>query len=192
MRREVVDLLTALHVKSLLYFLIQQILYICILKGLSWSNKREGRRHTELLLDWVIHNASWLSLWPLSHCKTPYRIFSNHYPILLSFGLFVRKIARPFRFSNCWVEHSDFDKEVWSSWYEPIGYVSNPMQSMMIKLQRLKRMLKQWNWQVFGNVDQNVLMAEEELEVIQTLGVSDERCTREQAATSKFSHTLHV
>lgn len=35
----------------------------------TWSNGRECRRHTEVRLDRVIHNAAWIMIWSLSYCK---------------------------------------------------------------------------------------------------------------------------
>lgn len=162
----------------------------------TWSNGRKGRRHTEVRLDRLLHNSAWVNLWPLSHCKTLYRVSSDHYPIILSFDVFVRSFVRPFKFSNCWIDHPKFEREVQLCWEEPMGYVDNPMQVMMLKLQRLKKRLKQWNWNVFGDVNVKVKVAQEELEQvqkqIQILGENESRSEMEQNAVSKFSKALEV
>lgn len=61
--------------------------------------------------------------------------------------------ARPkqFRFQRMWNTHTDFKKVVKNSWEQECqgtGLSALPI----IKLKRLKKVLKYWNWTTFGNI----------------------------------------
>lgn len=120
----------------------------------------------------------------------------DHYPLFLTFDVFVRYNSRPFRFLNCWCDHPNFYEEVRLSWEEPLHYITNPTQCMMVKLQRLKKRLTVWNWQVFGNMDTNVMNAQANVVAIQKQmqqhGYSDKRNARELNAITRFSQALYV
>lgn len=108
----------------------------------TWSNGRESTRHTEVRLDKVIHNVAWINIWLISSCKTLNKNCSYHHPLLLEFGVYVKRFYRPFRFSNAWVVHPDFLNVVQESWKDEVSNISNHIQKLMVKLKRLKLKLK--------------------------------------------------
>ncbi|XP_026451823.1 uncharacterized protein LOC113352188 [Papaver somniferum] len=67
----------------------------------------------------------------------------------------------PFRFQKMWFSHPSFMQVVFNSWNEEL--VGNPIFIFMNKLKRLKKILKIWNWEVFGDVKVNLSMAEDKV-----------------------------
>ncbi|MCH80766.1 putative ribonuclease H protein, partial [Trifolium medium] len=64
----------------------------------------------------------------------------------------------PFRFFKVWnADCARVVKDVWSK-----AVVGNPMLQLQLKLKRLKTALKTWNKTVFGNIDTNVKLANDE------------------------------
>ncbi|KAL0412317.1 UNVERIFIED_CONTAM: hypothetical protein Slati_3821400 [Sesamum latifolium] len=83
----------------------------------------------------------------------------NHCPLLLSVATETKKGPAPFRFQNMWTKHHAFKQCVLTSWQFPIN--GKGMFKLQQKLYRLKAALKNWNWEVFGNIFQNIKEAEQ-------------------------------
>lgn len=70
------------------------------------------------------------------------------------------------------------------------------MLTMMVKLKRLKLVLKNWNWSVFGDMNRNVVAAQRVLESIQENiqqnGVTDDLLCLKAEAQSQVSYALRV
>ncbi|KAK2658818.1 hypothetical protein Ddye_005351 [Dipteronia dyeriana] len=82
---------------------------------------------------------------------------------------------RPFRFHSKWLAHFDFidiARRVWSS-----PSTGSPPQVVISKLRCLKKTLKPWNWEVFGDLNSNISTKSAELQFIQleisVVGFSD-------------------
>ncbi|KAL7219181.1 hypothetical protein ACSBR2_012288 [Camellia fascicularis] len=69
---------------------------------------------------------------------------------------------KPFRFINAWCLHPKFKEEVKNCWDESqvSGWAS---YRLLKKLGNLRAHLKRWNSEVFGNIDEQLKKAEEEL-----------------------------
>ncbi|GER29302.1 DNAse I-like superfamily protein [Striga asiatica] len=57
-----------------------------------------------------------------------------------------------------WVRHHSFHDTVRDSWLQPTGLFG--MRNLEEKLDRLRRRLRQWNWDVFGNLHQRFAAAQ--------------------------------
>ena len=122
----------------------------------------------ECKLDRVLCNSKWLDFWEQSDCYTLPRHFSDHNPLVLQFIDNAHRGPRPFRFMKMWTEHEDFKNFVEEKWksYNPLGC---NMFILTAKLRSLKKDLKIWNRNVFGNIHERVDKAKKELENIQLL-----------------------
>ncbi|XP_020597627.1 uncharacterized protein LOC110037340, partial [Phalaenopsis equestris] len=83
---------------------------------------------------------------------------SDHRPILCSIQNTTRPTHTPFRFQNIWTLHPDFIKEVENNWNSNLNV--DPCIRLWLKQKNLASHLKIWNWERFGNVN-------EQLEAIQ-------------------------
>ena len=82
------------------------------------------------------------------------RLLSNHFPIVLEGGSFQRG-RRPFRFENMWLKDEGFVERV-RSWWESYNVLRAPNFFLANKLKLLKNDLKNWDVEVFGNVEDRV------------------------------------
>ncbi|KAF9600286.1 hypothetical protein IFM89_005872 [Coptis chinensis] len=68
------------------------------------------------------------------------------------------------RFKQSWVQHENLREVVERSWREPLH--DAPMRIVVKKLKRLKLVLKEWSWRVYGNTQIHLKTLEDELENI--------------------------
>lgn len=96
---------------------------------------------------WLQHFNN-LSQWA---CK---RSVSDHCPLILKEGDYDWG-PKPFRVLDCWHDHPDFAPFVRAKWssYQIFGKAAYVLKE---KLKMLKSDLKDWNKQVFGNLDSNI------------------------------------
>eukprot|EP00253_Pinus_taeda_P013241 PITA_13241 len=118
----------------------------------TWTNKREGDLQIASRLDrfLISDNAPHLggdiisSILPISG--------SDHWPIELQWQRPGNTTKRPFRFEYFWLTHPNFKDFVRQSWlnYQPSG--TSKMARFQKKLQLLKKDIKHWNLNTFGNI----------------------------------------
>ncbi|KAL0283420.1 UNVERIFIED_CONTAM: hypothetical protein Sradi_7230400 [Sesamum radiatum] len=120
----------------------------------TWSRSRLWQR-----LDRFLFSHTWTHAFPLSRVQHLTRNVSDHCPLLLSVAAETKKGPAPFRFQNMWTKHHAFKQCVLTSWQFPIN--GKGMFKLQQKLYRLKAALKNWNWEVFGNIFQNIKEAEQ-------------------------------
>ncbi|KAF1898718.1 hypothetical protein Lal_00028243 [Lupinus albus] len=88
------------------------------------------------------------------------RSISDHCPVVL-FDKDQDWGPRPFRVINAWFDDKDFAtfvKDNWEALSHPSGWRMGIRKS---KLQKLNMLLKKWNKEHFGNIDQNIAIAEQ-------------------------------
>ncbi|XP_028064362.1 uncharacterized protein LOC114267521 [Camellia sinensis] len=135
----------------------------------TWSNS--SVRGSWSRIDRILLSSEWLEKFNFTLWGLP-RGLSDHCPLLLmedsrDWG------PRPFRFVNAWILHPQFLSVIKFSWVEPeiSGWAGFVIQE---KLKNLRRVLKSWNHEVFGNVAHLVKAAESELHNLDLLAESRE------------------
>lgn len=88
------------------------------------------------------------------------RVASDHAPLFGCNYTIPKQRNAPFMFNSFWLSNDTFLGTISKSWSQPVAAL--PMLSVMRKLQRLKKVLKGWNVEVYGNVDVKVQRLEEE------------------------------
>ena len=78
------------------------------------------------------------------------RLCSDHFPILLECG-FIQNGRSPFQFENMWLKSEEFLLKV-KGWWESYTFQGSPSFVVASKLKALKRDLKIWNEEEFGNI----------------------------------------
>ncbi|XP_026396753.1 uncharacterized protein LOC113291433 [Papaver somniferum] len=127
----------------------------------SWSNGRCGKKRILCNLDRALFNVQWLNTYNGWKYQVSLRGISDHSYLLGSDTEIPKPKNSPFKFQKMWISHPDFLKLVTESWKELL--VGNPIFVFINKLKRLKIILKQWNWEIFGDVFIKLKQAEEKL-----------------------------
>ncbi|XP_026416967.1 uncharacterized protein LOC113312428 [Papaver somniferum] len=117
----------------------------------------------ESYVTWIEHffNSKWLDTFSGWHYHVVARGISDHGPLIGSDTVIGRALNTPFRFQQMWLTHPSFLQVVIDSWNEDI--IGNPIFIFMNKLKRLKNILKTWNWEIFGNVQENLKKVEDKV-----------------------------
>ncbi|GMQ08395.1 hypothetical protein CsSME_00052136 [Camellia sinensis var. sinensis] len=79
------------------------------------------------------------------------RLVSDHCPVMCESCPF-RWGPTPFRFENMWLEHPSF-KEAFEEWWNTATYQGWEGYKFMRKLKVIKENVKQWNREIFGNLE---------------------------------------
>ncbi|XP_026450615.1 uncharacterized protein LOC113350699 [Papaver somniferum] len=124
----------------------------------SWSNCQHGSKRILCNLDRTFFNLGWLQMYGYWGYKVGIRVVSHHSPLLGGCANVPKPKNVPLRFQKMWLEHPGFMKIVEDSWAEPIQ--GDPTYVFMQKLKRLKVILKEWNWKIFGNIQVKIQEAE--------------------------------
>ncbi|KAF9596825.1 hypothetical protein IFM89_013873 [Coptis chinensis] len=130
----------------------------------SWCNKRIGERRMLQKIDRMLVNQQWMEAAAGWKSKILKRKFSDHSPVVGWLTSIPKPTNIPFRFKRIWINHEGLKEVVKQSWEEPLEDV--PIRKVMKKLKRLKLALKQWSWEVFGNLKIRREQAEAELEQV--------------------------
>ncbi|XP_042007785.1 uncharacterized protein LOC121756308 [Salvia splendens] len=106
-------------------------------------------------LDRIPVNERWAQSLETTRVTNLPRIASDHGPVLVRCKVTSNNIGgRPFRFQNMWIRHEGFEDLVRGDWIQPTE--SEGLLNFQIKLARLKRILKVWNKETFGNIHNNL------------------------------------
>ncbi|XP_028083312.1 uncharacterized protein LOC114284578 [Camellia sinensis] len=124
----------------------------------TWCNAVEGERWSRI--DRFLLDSRWLEIFSFKQWGLP-RTVSDHCPILLKederdWG------PKPFKLLNPWLAHPSFMpavKQIWEN-NQVSGWAGF---RLMRKLRDLRSHLRIWNKEVFGNIDDLLKSAEEEL-----------------------------
>ncbi|XP_028063060.1 uncharacterized protein LOC114266375 [Camellia sinensis] len=138
-----------------------EIRLMCERKGCSRRDR--GRKDFNEFIDKIdrfLLDPRWLEKFSLKQWGLS-RTISDHCPILLKederdWGL------KPFKFLNPWLSHPTFLTEVKQIW-ENIQVSGSAGYRLMRNLKELKSHQRVWNKEVFGNIDNLLKSAEEEL-----------------------------
>ncbi|KAL6202102.1 hypothetical protein ACLB2K_025813 [Fragaria x ananassa] len=121
----------------------------------TWVRRRGFRGNVELRLDRSLANLNWMEEWDQFDCCTLPRTCSDHNPLLMSFSKFTGPRFSLFRFRKMWLEHKDFMSFVKGCWSSTTSF-GCPYSVLQCKLRTLRKSLRTWNWEVFGDVHRRV------------------------------------
>ncbi|XP_042012179.1 uncharacterized protein LOC121760604 [Salvia splendens] len=94
------------------------------------------------------------------------RVASDHGPVLLRCKMAGTNYGgSPFRFQNMWIRHQGFLDLVREDWGMPT--YAERLLNLQIKIARVKKTLKKWNKEIFGNIHSNLRGMEEKIAVAQ-------------------------
>ncbi|XP_026435535.1 uncharacterized protein LOC113333241 [Papaver somniferum] len=127
----------------------------------SWCNNRSGKKRIVCNLDRDFYNAQWLNSYPSWGYKVGTRGTSDHSPLFGTNATIPKPANVPFGSLKVWMSHEDFKKVIEEAWRTEVR--GNPGFIFLTKLKHIKVILKKWNWVVFGDVNQKLKKADEEV-----------------------------
>ncbi|KAK1311791.1 hypothetical protein QJS10_CPA07g00480 [Acorus calamus] len=119
---------------------------------LSWSNSQ-----TDLIscrLDRVLGNQMFISSFPHSFVEYLQPGISDHSPMKVTFDPPFPTGPKPFKYFEAWEEHPSFSATVQSAWN--LNVSGNPLYCFIAKLSNLKRILKIWNRDIYGPIQNSL------------------------------------
>ncbi|XP_057808979.1 uncharacterized protein LOC131023456 [Salvia miltiorrhiza] len=159
----------------------------------TWSGRRFMPSHVESLLDKVFFSDLFAAGWHSVFTQVLPRVTSDHSPIILNCQLAPIVTRQFFRFFDIWTLHPNFMALVKESWSRDID-TSCPIYRVMAKLKRLKKDLRVWNKNTFGNVDKLIMEKQQELLEIQDCiaveGYTEELFEKEVTAQANINMAL--
>ncbi|XP_042035133.1 uncharacterized protein LOC121781462 [Salvia splendens] len=119
-------------------------------------------------LDRVLVSEGWARAFEATRVTNLPRVASDHGPVLVRCKMLNTTIGgKAFRFQNMWIRHGGFMAVVQNAWEESTG--ASGLLNIQIKHARVKRALKAWNKEVFGNIHANLKEKEEGIAVAQSI-----------------------
>ena len=109
-------------------------------------------------LDKFLVSEEWDCLFGGTRQSILLRPTSDHFPILLEGGRSLSKRPSPFRFKNMWIKEDKF-KDLIKVWWQSLEFRGKSSYVLMEKLKAIKNLLKTWNKEVFGRVEENKKLA---------------------------------
>ncbi|XP_042019069.1 uncharacterized protein LOC121766903 [Salvia splendens] len=117
-------------------------------------------------LDRVLVNEPWTRLFEAIRVTKLPRFASDHGPVLVRCKMKTTpEGGKAFRFQNIWTRHEEFRNLVHEDWEAPTE--AEGLINLQIKLSRIKKTLKRWNKEIFGNIHANLRASEESIATAQ-------------------------
>ncbi|XP_058106324.1 uncharacterized protein LOC131249536 [Magnolia sinica] len=123
----------------------------------TWSNNQVGSPRVWARLDRVLCNGSWINSFPHFQVKHLPHVNSDHCPLLLAFPPMMQYFLKSFRFQRMWILHQEYPNVIRQAWKDDLS--DQPMINLMLKIQKVKNHLKEWNKSVFSNIFQQLKSA---------------------------------
>ncbi|XP_062028777.1 uncharacterized protein LOC133744735 [Rosa rugosa] len=156
----------------------------------TWSNGR-----TDVRLDRAFGNSDWFEAWAAFECRALTKASSDHHPIMVTCSRLTFIPHAPFRFQGMWLQHPGFLAMVRDFWTS-LAIYGCPMYILATKLRALKAMLKAWNINSFGDINQRVKASRAALDSVQQeisdLGPTEDRIRCEEMATLSYQTDLSM
>lgn len=117
----------------------------------TWSNNQDGAACIWERLDRVLLNSYALRNLPTVRVEHLHRVIhSDHCPILMHLK---QPLPRKgfFRYQKCWEKHHTFKDFINQSWEGKMH--DEPLTNFGLKIKHLRSLLKDWNWNIFGNLN---------------------------------------
>ena len=131
------------------------------------SNKRPAKANVKERLDQALANTDWRVLFPNAKVKHFPIIKSDHAPILLLTQGDLNSYPKPFRFEAVWIRDTISNKVISMAWNQPL--LGSPTFKFSTKLKEVKKKLKEWNKETFGNIQHQLTQIKAQLSALQNL-----------------------
>ncbi|KAG2668051.1 hypothetical protein I3760_15G142400 [Carya illinoinensis] len=115
---------------------------------------------------WTLLNLAFSQRFPNGCMEYLKRKTSDHCPMLIKLAVESQRYGpTPFRFQSMWCTHENFLQCVEGVWREPVPRTG--LVCLAAKLKKLKPVLRKWNQEIFGRVDQSIKELEAKVELLE-------------------------
>jgi len=97
---------------------------------------------------------------------------SNHWPVQLEANFKTTSKNIPFRFEKFWIEHPTFKENINQWWRKELAKQGTRMFKLYKKLKYIKYKLKEWNNEVFRNINQEKKSIKDRIRKLQELCIA--------------------
>jgi exonuclease III len=166
----------------------------------TWNNKRLAHHQIATRLDRFLVSESIILQGLALDCSILPWGGSDHWSVQLEANFQTTPKNRPFRFEKFWIDHPTFKENINQWWQEELPDHGTRMFKLYKKLKYIKQKLKEWNKEVFGNINQGKKSIEDRMRKLQELcieeGYTEDRkkeeiqMTQEWEARCKQEETL--
>lgn len=174
---------------DLMDFINKEDLMDMDLQGIDfmWSNKRVGYECIQAFLDRFL-----ISLDQTNGCvfslSVIQKIASNHFPLQFKDEPFQARNNFPFRFEKMWMQHPNFNSLL-KKWWN-IKIEGSTLFCVANKLKNVKKRVRDWNKNYFGDIFERKSNLKVELQIIQdniqSDGYSEELVKEENEKLEKY------
>ena len=142
-------------------------------------NKREDEDFVMERLDRAFGSVEWVNKYPLYSLRNLPIIKYDHGPIILDLEFQIPFRRRPFRFELMWLTHAGCKEMVHHAWeLHSTGSRANQLRNKLINV---KKKALEWNMNVFGKVEVEIKMKQNQLQHLQDSIVTNDEVRRERA-----------
>jgi exonuclease III len=120
----------------------------------TWNNKWINQHQVATRLDRFLVSESIILQGLTLDCNILPWGGSDHWPVQLEANFQTTPKNRPFRFEKFWIEHPTFKENINQWWREEQPEQGTRMFKLYKKLKYIKHKLKEWNKEIFGNINQ--------------------------------------
>ncbi|KAF7813704.1 reverse transcriptase [Senna tora] len=117
----------------------------------TWSNNQLDGDHIKERLDRCFCTPRGLELYPNAQLFHLALVGSDHSPLVLDLDFKCEKGSKVFRFDIRWLEHDDFIPKVNEGWSGEYSNDLIPMEILVKKLDKCRKILIDWSKKVFPN-----------------------------------------
>jgi exonuclease III len=152
----------------------------------TWTNKRMNQFQVATRLDRFLISESIIMQGLTLDCNILPWGGSDHWPVQLEAGFQTTPKNRPFRFEKFWIDHPTFKEKIKQWWREEQPEQGTRMFKLHKKLKYIRKKLKEWNRDIFGNINTEKNDIEEKMKKLQ------ETCLREGYTEDRKKEELQM
>jgi hypothetical protein len=154
----------------------------------TWTNKRPAKANVKEMLDRALANTDWRILFPNAKVKHFPIIKSDHAPILLLTQGDLYSYPKPFKFEAAWTRDSTSNKIISLAWNQQL--LGSLAFKLSTKLKEVKKKLKEWNKETFGNIHYKLNQVKSYLSKLQKLEPSESNLTTKENLKANYNELL--
>ncbi|XP_075077104.1 uncharacterized protein LOC142163855 [Nicotiana tabacum] len=133
----------------------------------TWWNGRPNAECIFKILDKIVVNSPFQSIFPTTEAKHLTRTGSDNAPLFMTCGDNATTFTKPFKFLNFWTKHASFMEVVRQNWQA--DFTGDPFLMFKQKLKRVKIALSKWSRFTYGGIIKQLALREDVVRIKEML-----------------------